>query len=156
VVQHLRWLTLMPASAINEIEEAHRAAPEKRPAQRALAFDLTARVHGKPEAQRQVRVAEAVFGGGPLAEPDVLEVLYGAVAHFEFDQGDLQSGALAMAVRSGLYPSNSEARRQIAQGAFSINDQRIIDGAPVPTPIGGRYLTLRAGRKRLIIGRRRD
>jgi tyrosyl-tRNA synthetase len=156
VVQHLRWLTLMPASAINEIEEAHRAAPEKRPAQRALAFDLTARVHGKPEAQRQVRVAEAVFGGGPLAEPDVLEVLYGALAHFEFDQGDLQSGALAMAVRSGLYPSNSEARRQIAQGAFSINDQRIIDGAPVPTPIGGRYLTLRAGRKRLIIGRRRD
>jgi tyrosyl-tRNA synthetase len=155
IAQHLRWLTLLSAAEIYELEEAQRATPEKRPGQRALAFDLTARVHGRAEADRQVRVADAVFGGGPLTDPDILEVLYRALDHFEFDDADLQHGAMGTAVRSGLYPSNSEARRQIAQGGLSINDQRIAEGAAVPEPIAGRYLVLRAGKKRLVIGRRR-
>ena len=77
--------------------------------------------------------------------------------HFDFADGDLSSGALAVAVGSGLYPSNSEARRQIAQGGLSINGERVNDpAAAVPEPIAGRYLVLRAGKKRLVIGRRRD
>jgi len=151
---HLRWLTLMDAAEIYEIEVEHEQAPETRPAQRALAFDLTARVHGRQEAERQVRVAEAAFSGQPIRDPEVLEVLYGALDSFEFDsQGD----ALTLALESGIYPSKSEARRQIAQGGFSINDERVTDPAlPVPQPIADRYLVLRAGKKRLMIGRRRS
>jgi tyrosyl-tRNA synthetase len=156
VTQHLRWLTLMSADEVQALETAQQAAPEKRPAQRALAYDLTARIHGRAEGDRQVRVAEAVFGGDPLVDPDVLEVLYDAMEHFDFADGDLSSGVLAVAVGSGLYPSNSEARRQISQGGLSINDERVSDPATaVPEPIAGRYLVLRAGKKRLVIGRRR-
>jgi len=68
VVQHLRWLTLMNAAEVAAIEAQHAASPEARPAQRALAFDLTARVHGGDEASRQVRVAEMVTHRLPLAE----------------------------------------------------------------------------------------
>ena len=138
----------MSAAQIYEIEEAQRETPEKRVAQRALAFDLTARVHGHAEAERQVKVADAVFGRAPLRDADVLEVLFRELPNWEFSDADL-GDALAAAVDSGLYPSRSEARRQIAQGAFSINDERIVEGARVPDPIAGRYLVLRAGKKRL-------
>jgi len=154
-VQHLRWLTLKRADDIYEIEEDHNAHPEKRPAQRALAFDLTARVHGQDEAQRQTRVAEAVFSGQPLRDPEVLDVLYGNVPSWEFDDEDLRGDPASVAVASGLYPSRSEAMRQIKQGGYSINDERVTDGV-LPQPIDGRYLVLRAGKKRLLIGRRRS
>jgi tyrosyl-tRNA synthetase len=155
-VQHLRWLTLKPADEIYEIEEQQNAHPERRPAQRALAYDLTARVHGEDEAQRQTRVAEAVFSGQPLKDPEILDILFGNVPSWEFTDADLAMAAGGTAVSSGLYPSKSEANRQIAQGAFSINGERVSDGgAAVPEPIDGRYLVLRAGKKRLLIGRKR-
>src|SRR3954465_4582486 len=57
-VEHLRWLTLLGSEEIRMIGPQQTEHPEHRVAQRALAFDLTARVHGKDEAERQVRVAE--------------------------------------------------------------------------------------------------
>jgi len=156
VVQHLRWLTLMTADEVADIERAQSADPGGRPAQRALAFDLTARVHGREEAKRQVRVADAAFSGAPIRDPEVLDALFESLDHYEF--GDQEAGldALGFAVASGLYPSRSEARRQIEQGGLSINDARVtVVDAPVPDLVAGRYLVLRAGKKRLMIARRR-
>ena len=156
VVQHLRWLTLMTADEAAELERQQAASPEQRPAQRALAFDLTARIHGRDEAQRQVRVAEAAFSGGPIEDAEVLERLFDAMEHFEFGADEEAMDALSFAVASGLYPSRSEARRQIEQGGFSINGERVTaTDARLPAPVAGRYLVLRAGRKRLLIARRR-
>jgi tyrosyl-tRNA synthetase len=155
VAQHLRWLTLMSADEIYTLEETHQAALEKRMAQRALAFDLTARVHGREEAERQVRVADSVFGGGPLHDPEVLEVLFDAIDHFEIAPESGVVTALDLAVASALVPSRSEGRRLIAQGGLSINDERVISvDAPLPEPIAGRYFVLRAGKKRMLIARR--
>ncbi len=151
----LRRLTLLAADEIDGLEEQQRVSPEARPAQRRLALEMTARVHGQDEAQRQVRVAEQVFSGQPLRDPEVLDVLYGELEHWDFGAEDLRLDAVGVAVASGLYPSRSEANRQIAQGAFWINDQRMGDGVALPEPIDGRYLVLRAGKKRRIIGRRR-
>lgn len=155
VVQHLKWLTLMDRDQVADLESKQRATPDARPAQRALAFDLTARVHGKAEAERQVRVAEAAFSGAPIRDPDVLDVLYENVDRFEFGQDDAGLDALGFAVASGLYPSRGEARRAITQGGLSINDQRItaVDAA-LPEPIDGRFYVLRAGKRRLLIARR--
>jgi tyrosyl-tRNA synthetase len=152
----LRRLTLLSADQIHGLEEEQQRAPESRPAQRALAYEMTSRVHGRDEAERQVRVAEAAFSGQPLRDPVVLEVLFDEVEHFEFGDEELRSDVLGLAVAGGLYASRGEARRQIAQGGLSVNDQRVTaPDAPVPPPIEGRYLVLRAGRKRLLIGRRR-
>jgi tyrosyl-tRNA synthetase len=156
VAQHLRWLTLKPADEIYEIEERHHESPEKRIAQRALAYDLLARVHGKEEADRQVRVADAAFSGEPITDPEVLDVLFDAIDHFEFTDDDL-ADPTTLAVASRLYPSKSEARRQIQQGGLSINGERVTDASPaVPAPIANRYLVLRAGKKRLLIARRKS
>lgn len=152
--KHLRWLTLKPADEIYELEEQQRAAPGARPAQRALAHDLTARVHGSDEADKQVRVADAAFSGAPITDPEVLDVLYEAIDHYDFGADDA-ADALTLAVASGLVSSKSEGRRLLQQGGLSINGDRITDvAAAVPTPIDGRYLVLRAGKKRLLIARR--
>lgn len=151
----LRRLTLLPADEIYELEQQQQRTPEKRPAQRRLASEMTARVHGEDEARQQARVAEAVFSGAPLTDAAVLDVLYSELPSWEFSDTDLALDPAGMAVASGLYPSRSEANRQIAQGAFWINDTRMGDGVAVPAPIDGRYLVLRAGKKRRVIGRRR-
>ena len=157
VGQHLRWLTLMQPAEVHALEEEQQRVPERRPAQRALAFDLTARVHGREEAERQVRVAETAFSGAPVRDPEVLEVLFEELDSFEFGEEELGLDALGLAVASGLFPSRGEARRQISQGGFSINDVRVTSpDAPLPAPIAGRFLVLRAGKKRTMIGRRRE
>jgi tyrosyl-tRNA synthetase len=156
VAQHLRWLTLMTADDVAALEAEHAASPEKRPMQRALAFDLTARIHGQDEADRQRKAGEAVFSGGRLEDPAVLETLYGQVERFEFD-GDSVRDPLELAVASGAFSSRGEARRSILQGGLSINDVRVAGlDATVPEPIAGRWLVLRVGKKRLVIGRKRE
>jgi tyrosyl-tRNA synthetase len=153
----LRRLTLLPANRIRGLEEEQQRSPETRPAQRALALEMTSRVHGRDEADRQRRVAEAAFSGQPLRDPEVLDVLFGELDHFEFGDEELGMDAQGLAVASGLYQSRSEARRQIEQGGFSINDERVTAlDASLPEPLGGRFLVLRAGKKRMLIGRRRS
>jgi tyrosyl-tRNA synthetase len=155
IVRHLKWLTLMSADEIANISESQSAAPETRPAQRALAHGLTARVHGREEADRQVRVADAAFSGGPITDPDVLDALFDALEHFEFGAEEPALDALGFAVATGLYPSRGEARRAISQGGLSINGVRVAGAdAALPDPVGGRYFVLRAGKKRLLVARR--
>jgi tyrosyl-tRNA synthetase len=156
VGRYLRTFTLFDRARIGELEAAQAANPETRVAQRAVAYDLTARVHGEDEAKKAVRVSEAAFSRDPIRDPEILDGLFSAIAGFEFTSEDLAGGALRLAVSSGVFASNGEARRSIAQGGFSINDERVTapDGA-VPEPIDGRYLVLRVGKKSLRIGRLR-
>ncbi|HYX12104.1 MAG TPA: hypothetical protein VE817_08985, partial [Candidatus Acidoferrum sp.] len=62
---------------------------------------------------------------------------------------------LAIALASGLFASSGEARRAIAQGGLTIDDKRITaTDAAVPPPIDGDWLVVRAGKRRLAVGRR--
>ena len=153
VVQHLRWLTLLIPDEIAAIEAEHLARPESRAAHRALAHDLTARIHGREEADRQVKVAASVFSPDPIEDPDVLDVLYREVGGFELTPEATAAGPLELLVASGLATSKSEARRALEQGGVSINGQRVAADATIPAPLHGRYLVVRLGRKRLAVGR---
>jgi tyrosyl-tRNA synthetase len=156
VSKYLRTFTLLERGRIEELEAEQVAHPETRTAQRALAFDVTTRVHGEEEAQRAVRVSQAAFSREPLRDPTLLDQLYSSLDHFDFGPEDLEGGALRLATAAGLYASNGEARRAISQGGLSINDERVSSPEDaVPAPIDGRFLVLRAGKKSLRIGRRR-
>jgi tyrosyl-tRNA synthetase len=156
VAMMLRRLTLLPADEIQTLEEQGQAAPEERAAHRRLAWEMTARVHGREEADRQARLAAALFSGEPVRDADLLEGLWQGTGGFEFADSDLDGGPAALAVASGLATSRSEARRLIGQGGLSINDERMAEDSAVPGAIGGRYLVVRAGKKRMAVGRRRS
>ena len=82
IADHLRWLTLMDRDQVEGVLAEQAAHPELRPAQRALALDLTARIHGRDEAERQVKVAAAAFSGEAIDDPEILELLHRQVAGF--------------------------------------------------------------------------
>jgi tyrosyl-tRNA synthetase len=155
VPQLLRLFTLLPHDEILATEAEHALHPDGRPGQRALAFDITARVHGEEAARDAVRLSAAAFSSEPIRDPSMLAALHEALDGFEFSDEMVREGALSLAVATGLYSSLSEARRAISQGAFSINDERVTDPKAVPQPIAGEFLLLRHGRKKLRPGRRR-
>jgi len=160
VIQHLRWLTLLTPSEVAELEAEMARAPESRAGQRALAFDLTARVHGRAEAERQSQLRtvvrsfslDAVVGARPPSENE-LETLY-AETGFELTDEVLAGNAIDVAVASGLFRSRSDARRTIAQGGVSFNQRPVDDPyAPVPPLYADRYIVVRVGKKRVRVGR---
>ena len=152
---YLRWFTLLSRDSIEALEAQGASRPEARAAQRALAADITARTHGADAARHAERVSSVAFSREPVRDPEVLATLHASVGGFSFTDADVGGGALAVAVASGLYASAGEARRAIAQGGLTINDERVsaIDTL-VPEPIAGEWLVVRAGKRRLAVGRR--
>jgi tyrosyl-tRNA synthetase len=150
---YLRWFTLLGREEIEALEASLRDRPEARDAQRALARDVTGRTHG-PDAARQAEAdAAAMFGEGDPTDPAQLARLFGSVDSFEFAAEGLAAGAGALAVASGSYSSNSEARRGIQQGSLWINGRRIAAFDEAVEAIAGRFLVIRTGKRRKRIGR---
>jgi tyrosyl-tRNA synthetase len=153
VLDHLRWLTTMGRERIEDIAAEHAEAPEKRVAQRAIAVDLTERIHGREEAERQVAMAEAAFAT-TVDDPAVLASLYEAAGGFEFGAEADQWTAIDVAV-AAAGSSRGEARRLISQGGFSVNGQKLADpAAALPPLIDGRFWWVAMGKKRRFVGRR--
>jgi tyrosyl-tRNA synthetase len=155
VVDHLRWLTLLRRDEIEAIAAEHVAHPEARVGQRRLARDLTARIHGPHEAERQERIADAAFASS-VDDPAVLETLFEALGGFEFGPEAAGWVVLDVAVAAGA-GSRGDARRLITQGGLSIGGERVSDPAAAPpAPIADRYWWVALGKKRRVVGRRRD
>ncbi len=148
----LRNFTLRSHDDIEALEAAQAAAPERRPAQRALAWDVTARVHGEDAARDAEAQSRSVFSGG-LTGLDEAAFL---AAITELPRTTLDSEALAtasaVAVASGAASSNGEARRLISQGGLYINDARVMEpSAALPEPLHGRFWVVRTGKKNVRI-----
>jgi tyrosyl-tRNA synthetase len=151
---YLRWFTLLDREEIEALDAMTAARPEAREAQHRLAFDVTARVHGEDAARHAVRVSQAAFAREPLTDPAVLATLHEATDGFAYTPADAAGGLVSLLVASGTFASNGEARRMIAGGGVTVNDERVTDAAaPVPAPIAGEWLTVRIGRRRLRVGR---
>jgi tyrosyl-tRNA synthetase len=149
----LRLFTTLNQDEVHGLEAEHERRPETRPIQRALAVDLTTRVHGVVEAERALVVSRAAFDPAPITDPALLAEMYEVLDHADVAPSDLAAGALRVAVAGGLFASNGEARRAISQGGFSINGRRVATPDETVEPIAGRWLLLRAGRKRLLVAR---
>ena len=151
----VRLFTLLDRGAIEALEAEAGAAPERRLVQRALAHDITARVHGAEVAARVEEVSEAVFSRRlPELGEAALAFAFEQLPHAVLSADDLAADPVALTVRAGLFASTSEARRAIGQGGVSINEQRLsgVDAA-IPAPVAGRYLILRSGKKTYRVAR---
>ncbi len=151
VGRYLRLFTLLDATEISELEAAQAARPERRPAQRALAADITARTHGGDVARAVIELSEAVFGGRLAAlDPAMLAFAVDQLPSAELHRSELGDGMSAdrFAAACGATPSLSQARRLISQGGFYVDDVRIPDPqALILPPAGGRPIVVRTGRR---------
>ena len=158
VSTYLRFYSMRSHEEIEALEEATRAEPARRAAQRALAQELTTLVHGASATEAVEAAAQALFGQGDLAAvpADVLDAALREVPHAEIPREDITEGELPdivdLLVRSGLAPSRGQARRTIGEGGAYVNNVRVEDEAfrvPVGDLLHGRYLVLRRGRRTL-------
>jgi tyrosyl-tRNA synthetase len=150
----LRWFTEFPQERIEALESGSAQAPEGRPAQRALALDITTRAHGAEAAARAVADSEAKFSNESIVDPAVLRSLFESAGGFTFDPEVLAAGTAAVLSEAGLVASKGEARRLIDGGGVTINGTRVTDPGFVPEPIAGEWLDVRIGKRRREIGRR--
>jgi tyrosyl-tRNA synthetase len=150
---YLRWFTTFEPDRIAALEASVASAPERREAQRALALDITSRVHGPALAAQARADSEAIFGPEPLRDPALLARLHAGTRGFEAALADGATAA-AMLADAGVLPSRSEARRLIQNGGLTINGTQITDpAAAMPGPIAGEWWDVRIGKRRREIGR---
>jgi len=131
----LRVFTLLGREEIERLEEEHAGAPHLRIMQKALAKDVTIRVHSREDYELAVKASEVLFGKATL---DTLK----SIGSSEFEtifEGVPQStlsrstwngtgnvlDLVSVATNLEIYPSKGEARRAIQQGAVSINKTRV-------------------------------
>ncbi len=116
VISYLKYLTLLSVEEIIELEKSKDNAPELREAQKALAFEVISLIHGKEEALKAKEASEAIFSEG-------------SIEHMPTEKISLEKdiNILDLLVKVNLFPSKSEARRNIEQGGVTINDEKIDD-----------------------------
>jgi tyrosyl-tRNA synthetase len=150
----LRALTFLPRPEIEALEAAQQANPGARPAQKALARELTLLVHGAEGLDAATRASEILFGGSLAGMSE--EVFREAVG--EVPTRDLAIASLAtpgvaipdVLVQAGLASSKGQARRDIEGGGVYLNNERVGDAARSVTKsdlLFGRFLLLRKGKR---------
>ena len=107
VLKCLRMLTFLPLEQIEEMDKWEGS--QLNEAKEILAFELTKLVHGEEEASKAKEGAKALFSSGNAADMPVAEL-----TDDDFEEGNI--GILKLLVKSGLAPSNAEARRNVEQG----------------------------------------
>jgi tyrosyl-tRNA synthetase len=154
VGRFLRWLTVRGAEEIAAFEAS---LGSERLGQRALAEDLTRRVHGESQLQLVLRTTEALFGGGDLRGigGDLLDEALAAAPSITVPRARFEGeGALIVDLLAevGACPSKSDARRQLGAGGIAVNGIAL-GTASADTKvkasdlIDGRLLVLRRGKR---------
>jgi tyrosyl-tRNA synthetase len=128
VVAYLKFFTFRSQDEIAALESETQGQPERRAAQRELARDVTAMVHGTDHVARAERAASLLFGGSLSgATADEILMIFDDAPSISIAGSSLESGigAADLAVRAGLAASKGEAARLIKQGGFYVNDRRL-------------------------------
>jgi tyrosyl-tRNA synthetase len=133
VVTYLKCFTFLERAGIESLEEATRSAPEKREAQRVLAREVTALVHGSESVVRAEHASSVLFGEdiATLSADQVLAV-FSDVPSSELSRSAFEGDGMSLvelladpAVK--LAPSRSEARRLVQSGGVYVNNRRASD-----------------------------
>ena len=154
VISFLKIFTFLSRTEIQEIEESHVQAPERRIAQTRLARDLTTLVHGEDACNHVEAASQALFGRGDLSSLDsaTLAAALSQVPQTKVE-GNAPWGSLAdLMAATGIVESKSAARRAIKEGGAYLNNAKIQDENFEPGTddlIHGMFLVLRRGKREI-------
>jgi tyrosyl-tRNA synthetase len=149
----LKYFTFFSIEEIQALLAEQANDPGKRPAQRRLAMEMTARVHGADVATSVVEASRLLFGGLDLraAGADVLRVLSQELPVAKVGRAELEGlSVLDALVKSGLATSKGDARRGIQGKGFLVNGETV--AAPERTlgtsdVLHGSYVMLQKGKR---------
>jgi tyrosyl-tRNA synthetase len=159
VEKFIKIFTLFDEATINKLISDHKEAPHERKLQRALAEDVTTRVHSKEDYENAVKASEILFKKGQEAvdglkslSANLIQDIFEGVPQASFTKADLANGidiVSALAEKGGFLKSNGEARRELKQNSISVNKAKVTDTKVLTEEdlIGGKYILLQKGKK---------
>jgi tyrosyl-tRNA synthetase len=152
-VMLLKTFTFLPQEEIERVADdlANKRNPGQ--AQAKLAWEVTALVHGAPEADRARQASQMLFGGRIEGLSDAeLSSVFSEVPASELARARFEGegvSLLELLVEVKLCPSKGEARRLVEQGGGYVNNERadVQRKVTVADCVGSRTIVLRAGKK---------
>jgi tyrosyl-tRNA synthetase len=156
VGSYLRLLTFVGQQEVEALDALTAERPQARAAQRRLAAELVALVHGPDEVARVQAASTALFGGGALEELDE-PTLRAVLAEAPAVRTDAASPLVVDLLAEGLGLSRSEVRRAVREGGAYLNNRKVTDeGAVVDAPdwLHGRFAVLRRGKRTVAVAER--
>lgn len=133
--RYIRIFTLFSKEEIEELERQHAEAPERRILQKALAKDITCRVHSLKDYESAVAASELLFGKGTteqlqqLDRATILSVFEG-VPQFTVAASKLDEGISLIdlaATETTMFASKGEIRRALKENSISVNKEKVAE-----------------------------
>ena len=155
VVKMLKVFTFLSREEIESLEAEVRESAHLRHAQRVLAREVTAWVHGAEAAQRVIEASQVLFG---KTDPKTVrgDILDDVVAELPAAQASLGTPVVDILVSLGLEKGKGSARSTIASGGVYLNNGKVTDAERVLEPgdvLANNTVLLRRGRKNLNVVR---
>ncbi len=160
----IRVFTLLSRTEIEELEAKHAEAPHLRLVQKAIAEDVTRRVHGNEQYELAVAASEVLYGKATLEtlqslDEKTFKAIFDGVPQTTITAADFAAcenllDLISVATNNEIYPSKGEARRALKGNAVSINKQKYQDEKlPVSafSLLNGKYLLIGKGKKNHIV-----
>jgi tyrosyl-tRNA synthetase len=156
-VNYIRIFTLKSKEEIEAIEKEHNVAPHLRVLQKAIADDITVRVHGEQALETAIAASQILFGKSTsddlkkLSEKDFFAIFNGVpqatVSRADFNEGLTIVDALA--AKTGFLASNGEAKRELKANAVAVNKEKVDEQFVFNSThlINGKYALIGKGKK---------
>lgn len=155
VINFMPIFSLKSKEEIEALKVEHLEAPHLRIMQKALAEEMTERVHSKNDLQQAIAASNILFGKADadmlksLDEKTLMEV-FASVPSFQIQSSVLDEGVVELlATHTDILPSKSEARKMLKAGAIAINKEKVGEenGLYTSNLIHGKYLVIQKGKK---------
>jgi tyrosyl-tRNA synthetase len=157
----IRIFTFFTKDEIENLEKEHDVAPNLRMLQKALAKDITTRVHGEEEYNKAVEASEILFGKGTtdtlkkLDSATFLSVFEG-VPTFEVSKEEILQGINVvdlLAEKTQILASKGEVRRALKENSLSINKEKIKEDFVTSSEnlLNEQYILVQKGKKNYFI-----
>lgn len=130
---YIRIFTMFDKATIEALEAEHDTAPHLRVLQKALAKDITTRVHGEAEYEKAIKSSEFLFGNTgiefltELSDAEVIGLFEG-VPNFNISLSDILENINVvelLAAKTAVFPSKGEAKKMIQSGGVAINKVKV-------------------------------
>lgn len=154
--KYIKIFTLKDREEIEELISTHNEAPHQRALQKALAEDITARVHGEDALRTAIAASKILFGKSTaddlkeLSEKDFFSVFEG-VPQATVSRDEIGSLGIidALSAKTGFLKSNGEARRALKENAISVNKAKVKEDFIISADslINDKYMLLGKGKK---------
>lgn len=139
--RYIRIFTLFSKEEIEALEREHAEAPERRVLQKALAKDITCRVHSVQDYEAAVAASELLFGKGTTEQLNSLdrETLLGVfegVPQYNVSRSVIEQGISLIdlaASETNMFASKGEIRRELKQNSISVNKSKVGEDCQITT-----------------------